>query len=169
MIPRRPTLPTAFLASSPKAVRCISEWKDQFTALPRHWQTRMSSLGKNALLTHAGPRNTLRCHQLSLITCRPLQILTSLRKFASMGSPRRLEKQTQGKRVCGVGGGMLMAPVTYEVRNSWRGSSGGSLHARQMVLLCRQVNQAHLRGAWAGSRKPQEVDLELTFLLKKKF
>lgn len=98
----------------------------------------------------------------------PLQILTSLRKFASMGSPRRLEKQTQGKRVCGVGGGVLMAPVTYEVRNSWWGSSGGSLHARQMVLLCRQVNQAHLRGAWAGCRKPQEVDLELAFLLKKK-
>ena len=67
---RASPLPTAFLASSPKAVRCISEWKDQFTVLPRHWQTRMSSLGKNALLTHAGPRNTLRCHQLSLITCR---------------------------------------------------------------------------------------------------
>ena len=59
-----------------------------------------------------------------------------------MGSPRRLEKQTQGKRVCAVGGGVLMAPVTYEVRNSWRGSSGGSLHASQMVLFCRQVNQA---------------------------
>ena len=99
----------------------------------------------------------------------PLQILTSLCKFASMGSPRRLEKQTQGKRVCAVGGGVLMAPVTYEVRNSWWGSLGGSLHASQMVLFCRQVNQAHLRGAWAGSRKPQEVDLELTFLLKKKF
>ena len=83
------------------------------------------------------------------------------------GSPRRLEKQTQGKRVCAVGGGVLMAPVTYKVRNSWRGSSGGSLHASQMVLLCRQVNQAHLRGAWAGSRKPWEVDLEVTFLLKK--
>lgn len=53
-----------------------------------------------------------------------------------------------------------MAPVTYEVGNSWQGGSGCSLHAHQRVLLPQQVEEArvaHLRGAWAGIRKPQEV------------